>query len=62
MGTAINIVRGARGRVRWVRGHAGGVENERADQLFVIAARGVDLAVDKAYESGETQIKPASLF
>lgn len=46
----------------WVRGHAGVVENERADQLSMAAAQGRELAVDEAYEAGETQIKPASLF
>jgi ribonuclease HI len=46
----------------WVRGHAGVVENERADQLSMAAAQGRELAVDEAYEAGATQIKPASLF
>jgi ribonuclease HI len=46
----------------WVRGHAGVVENERADQLSMAAAQGKDLAADEAYEADETQIKPASLF
>jgi hypothetical protein len=30
--------------------------------MSMIAEQGVDLAVDEAYESGETQIKPASMF
>lgn len=46
----------------WVRGHAGLTENERADQLSYIASQGKDLAVDEAYESGETQITPPTLF
>lgn len=46
----------------WVRGHTGVVENERADRLSLAAAQGKDLAIDEAYESGETEIKPASLF
>ncbi len=36
---------------RWVRGHAGDVENERCDQLAVQAAHGKDLPVDKGYET-----------
>jgi ribonuclease HI len=44
----------------WVRGHAGLVENEKADQLSMAAAWGRGLAVDQAYEAGETQIKPAA--
>ena len=36
---------------RWVRGHAGDVENERCDQLAVQAAHAKDLPVDDGYES-----------
>ena len=36
---------------RWVRGHAGDVENERCDQLAVEAARRKDLPVDEGYET-----------
>jgi ribonuclease HI len=35
---------------RWVRGHSGVEENERADQLSVEAASGKNLAVDLGYE------------
>lgn len=37
---------------RWVKGHAGNVENERCDQLAVRAAEMAGLAADKGYESG----------
>lgn len=36
---------------RWVRGHAGDVENERRDQLAVQEAHTKDLPVDDGYES-----------
>ena len=36
---------------RWVRGHAGNVENERCDRLAVEAANGPDLQTDSVYES-----------
>lgn len=37
---------------RWVKGHAGNVENERCDQLAVRAAEMANLAADTGYESG----------
>ena len=37
---------------RWVKGHAGNVENERCDQLAVQAAELPGLPADKGYESG----------
>lgn len=37
---------------RWVKGHAGNVENERCDQLAVQAAALPGLEADKGYESG----------
>lgn len=36
---------------RWVRGHAGNVENERCDRLAVEAANRSDLPPDDVYES-----------
>lgn len=36
--------------VRWVQGHAGHVENERCDELAVIAAGGQNLTIDHGYE------------
>jgi ribonuclease HI len=46
----------------WVRGHAGNPENERCDELASAAARGKSLPADEAYERGETQFLPPSLF
>jgi ribonuclease HI len=37
-------------RFRWVRGHAGNTENERADELVRSAARAENLAIDLNYE------------
>jgi ribonuclease HI len=36
---------------RWVKGHAGNVENERCDQLSMEALRKPDLPADKGYEN-----------
>ena len=38
---------------RWVRGHAGNLENERCDQLAVQAAKGRGLARDEGYEASQ---------
>ncbi len=46
----------------WVRGHAGSPENERADRLAVRASQGVNLAVDRAFESGQTSPSAPTLF
>jgi ribonuclease HI len=37
---------------RWLRGHAGDLENERCDQLAMAAAKGKNLAIDFGYEEG----------
>src|ERR1043166_8480851 len=36
---------------RWVRGHAGNLENERCDQLALAALRQSNLPVDDGYEN-----------
>jgi len=46
----------------WGRGHSGDPEKERAHDLSVRAAYGVDLATDSAYEEGRTQIDPPPSF
>ncbi len=40
---------------RWVRGHAGVVENERADRLAVSAAQGPNLPPDEPYETAASR-------
>ncbi len=37
-------------RLEWVQGHAGHEENERCDELAVLAADGPNLAIDLGYE------------
>jgi ribonuclease HI len=34
----------------WVKGHAGHAENERCDELAVIASKGKDLKIDSVFE------------
>lgn len=52
---------------RWVKGHAGHVENERCDQLAMVALRGANLRVDEGYEKQVEEArrvveKPGLLF
>jgi ribonuclease HI len=35
----------------WVKGHAGHPENERCDELAVIASKGKDLKIDTVFET-----------
>jgi ribonuclease HI len=39
----------------WVKGHAGHAENERCDQLAVMAAESEDLLVDQGFEHRSTE-------
>ena len=38
-------------KFHWVKGHAGHPENERCDELAVLAAEGSNLLIDQGYES-----------
>ena len=42
-------------RFRWIRGHRGTIENERADQLAKGAATGSDQSIDTIYENQSSQ-------
>ncbi len=46
---------------KWVRGHAGNIENERCDRLAVQSAERPDLKIDEGYEQQEGQ-SDQSLF
>ena len=47
---------------RWVRGHAGNLENERCDQLSCAALRQSNLPADEGYENKpETEGEPSKL-
>ena len=48
--------------MKWVPGHAGQREQERADHLAAEAARGCGLPADDAYEHGRTHITSSGLF
>jgi ribonuclease HI len=41
-------------RLRWIEGHAGHPENERCDDLAVLAAGGQSLPIDAGYEQPPT--------
>jgi len=41
-------------RFKWVRGHTGHPENERADILAVAQTRRTDLPIDEGYEAGRS--------
>lgn len=40
-------------KFKWLKGHAGDIENERCDQLAVQSAEGFNLLIDSAYEAGD---------
>ena len=41
----------SRVKFKWVKGHAGNIENERCDQLAVQSAQGANLLIDHGFES-----------
>jgi ribonuclease HI len=43
-------------KFRWVKGHAGNIENERCDQLAVQSAEGSSLKIDKGFEASEDNL------
>ncbi|HEY9881371.1 MAG TPA: ribonuclease HI [Leptolyngbyaceae cyanobacterium] len=47
---------------QWVKGHAGNVENERCDQLAVLAAKQPNLPVDAGYEEIQQPEQQSALF
>lgn len=47
----IPLYRQHKPKFKWIKGHAGHPENERCDQLAVMAAQGTGLLVDEGYES-----------
>jgi len=38
-------------KFKWLKGHAGHIENERCDQLAVVSAQGPGLLIDEGYEN-----------
>ena len=38
-------------RFKWVKGHAGNIENERCDQLAVMGSEGSNLQIDQGFEA-----------
>jgi len=38
-------------RFKWVKGHAGNIENERCDQLAVMSSEGSNLQIDQGFEA-----------
>lgn len=51
----IPLYRQYKPKFKWIKGHAGHPENERCDQLAVLAALGKSLLKDEGYESIKEQ-------
>lgn len=43
-------------KFKWLKGHAGDIENERCDQLAVQSAQGLNLLIDEGYELSENNL------
>ncbi|MFN6946754.1 MAG: ribonuclease HI [Cytophagaceae bacterium] len=48
----INVYKKHKVKLKWLKGHAGHIENECCDRLAVQSAEGVNLKVDHGYEAG----------
>ena len=57
-GTLLDLCEKHEVEFRWVRGHAGDVENERCDRLAVEAAHQPDLPADPGVSSGPVHLNP----
>ena len=50
----ISLCDGHEVEFKWIRGHAGDIENERCDSLAIQAAQQSTLTVDQGYEASKT--------
>lgn len=48
----LKVAQNQKVRLQWVKGHAGNPENERCDQLAVLAGKTPPLLIDEGFEAG----------